>query len=123
MMLSGRTSLMRGFSDRVFRGSSSPAKAHGFAATTVLIAFLLRYFLMGVLDDRAIYILFVPPVLLAAAIGGIGPGILAVIASIGSAAYLRSLTPGGVQIPELVVFTTVGVAISFLGEMLLRAQH
>ncbi len=64
-----------------------------------------------------------PPVLLAAAIGGIGPGILAVIASIGSAAYLRSLTPGGVQIPELVVFTTVGVAISFLGEMLRRAQH
>ncbi len=49
MMLSGRTSLMRGISDRVFRGSSSPAKAHGFAATTVLIAFLLRYFLMGVL--------------------------------------------------------------------------
>lgn len=122
-MLTGRAGFMRTISDCVLHRNSSPVKAYGFAATAVLIAFVLRYFLMGVLDDRAIYILFVPPVLLAAAIGGIGPGILAVIASIGSAAYLRSLTPGGVQIPELVVFTTVGVAISFLGEMLRRAQH
>ncbi|NRQ17524.1 Sensor protein FixL [Ensifer sesbaniae] len=123
MMLTGRNGLMRTISDCVLRRTSSPAEAYGFAATTVLIAFVLRYFLMGVLDDRAIYILFVPPVLLAAAIGGIGPGMLAVIASIGSAVYLRSLTPGGVQIPELVVFTAVGVAISFLGELLRRAQH
>ncbi|OWZ88997.1 hypothetical protein B9J07_35205, partial [Sinorhizobium sp. LM21] len=80
-MLTGRAGFMRTISDCVLHRNSSPVKAYGFAATAVLIAFVLRYFLMGVLDDRAIYILFVPPVLLAAAIGGIGPGILAVIAS------------------------------------------
>ncbi|KSV60754.1 hypothetical protein N183_37680 [Sinorhizobium sp. Sb3] len=123
MMPTGNPGFTRTISNFVLRCNWPASQGYGFAATAVLIAFLLRYFLMGVLDDRAIYILFVPPVLLAAVIGGIGPGMLAVIASIGSAAYLRSLTPGGIQIPELVVFTAVGVAISFLGESLRRAQH
>jgi two-component system sensor kinase FixL len=73
---------------------------------------------MGVLDDRAIYILFVPPILAASFVGGLGPGALAVALSILSAAYLRSLTSGGVQIPELIVFVAVGVAIAVLGEAL-----
>lgn len=101
----------------------SPLHGYAFAATAVLLAFLLRYFLMGVLDDRAIYILFIPPILLAAVTGGIGPGSLAVLLSICSASYLWSLTPGSVRIPELAVFIAVGVAIAYMGEMLHRSRR
>jgi two-component system sensor kinase FixL len=110
--------LTQSVSDFVLRRKWPIAQGYAFAASIVLVAFVLRYFLMGVLDDRAIYILFVPPVLLAAVTGGIGPGSLAVILSMCSAAYLRFLTPGGVQMPEMAVFVVVGIAIALLGEML-----
>ncbi|NKN39017.1 PAS domain S-box protein [Agrobacterium sp. a22-2] len=99
-----------------------PTHGYAFAVSAVLIAFLLRYFLMGVLDDRAIYILFVPSILLAALTGGFGPGSLAVVLSIFSAIYLRSLTPGGVQVPELLVFLFVGVSIAAMGELLRESR-
>ena len=105
-------------SNYVMRRSWSPVQSYAFAASSVLIAVILRYFLMGVLDDRAIYILFVPPILVASLTGGIGPGALAVVLSICSAAYLRSLTPGGIQTPELFVFATVGVGIAVMAESL-----
>jgi two-component system sensor kinase FixL len=109
--------------DFVLRRRWPPAQGYTFAVSAVILAFVLRYFLMGVLDDRAIYILFVPPVLLAAVTGGIGPGALAVVLSICSAAYLRSLTSGGVQVPEMAVFIAVGISIACLGEMLHRSRR
>ena len=95
---------------------------YAFAVSAVLLALLLRYFLMGVLDDRAIYIMFVPSILLAALTGGLGPGITAVALSVLSAAYLRSLTNGGVQVPELTVFLLVGIAIAVMAELLHAAR-
>ncbi|MCP2137838.1 two-component system sensor kinase FixL [Rhizobium sp. SLBN-94] len=93
------------------------------AASAVFLMFILRYFLMGILDDRAIYILFVPPILLAVVTGGFGPGLLALFLASCSASYLRSLTPGGIQIPELVVFGAVGMAIAYMGGSLRHLQH
>lgn len=123
MTANGESEVARTLSEFVLRRKWPPAQGYAFAASAVLLAFLLRYFLMGVLDDRAIYILFVPPVLLAAVTGGIGPGTLAVVLSICSAAYLRSLTPGGIQVPEMVVFVAVGVAIACMGELLHRSRR
>jgi two-component system sensor kinase FixL len=123
MMSSGRNGIARALSDFVLHRNWPPGHGYAFATSAVLIAFLLRYFLMGVLDDRAIYILFVPPILLAAMTGGAGPGMLAVVLSICSAVYLRSLTPGGVQVPELLVFLFVGVAIAAMGELLREARR
>lgn len=114
--------VIRSISDLVLRRRWPPAHGYAFAVSAVFVAFLLRYFLMGALDDRAIYIIFVPPVLLAAVAGGIGPGAVAVLLSMGSAAYLRSLTPGGVQVPELVVFIAVCIAIALMGEVLHRSR-
>lgn len=84
----------------------------------VALTFLLRYALAGVLDDRAVYLLFVPPVLLAALSGGWGPGTLALFLSLLSASYLRSITPGGIRIAEMMVFAVVGAAITVMGELL-----
>lgn len=122
MMSSSESGIARASSDFVLRKSWLPIHAYIFAVSTVLLAFVLRYFLMGLLDDRAIYILFVPPILLAAVTGGCGPGSLAVVLSVSSAVYLRSMTPGGVQVPELLVFVLVSVAIVVMGELLRAGQ-
>lgn len=122
MMSSDRNGIARALSDFVLRRTLPPGYGYAFAASAVLIAFLLRYFLMGVLDDRAIYILFVPPILLAAMTGGLGPGMLAVVLSICSAVYLRSLTLGGIKVPELIVFFLVGVVTVAMGELLRVAR-
>jgi two-component system sensor kinase FixL len=122
MMSSSESGIARALSDFVLRKSWLPIHGYVFAVSTVLLAFVLRYFLMGMLDDRAIYILFVPPVLLAAVIGGFGPGSMAAALSACSAVYLRSMTPGGVQVPELLVFILVSVAIVVMGELLRTGQ-
>jgi two-component system sensor kinase FixL len=114
---------VQALSDFVQCRSWPRGQGYAFAASAVLIALLLRYFLMGVLDDRAIYILFVPPILLASVTGGIGPGTLAVVLSICSVAYLRSLTPGGIQAPEMFVFVVVGIAIAVMAESLHVARR
>jgi two-component system sensor kinase FixL len=118
MMSIGDNGIVRVLSDFILHRDWPPIHGYTFAASAVLIAFVLRYFLMGVLDDRAIYIIFVPPILLASLTGGLGSGTLAVVLSICSAFYLRSLTPGGVQVPELLVFVFVGVAIAAMAELL-----
>lgn len=78
---------------------------------------------MDLLDAPAIYILFVPPILLAAITGGLRLGLLAFFLAFCSASYLRSLTPGGAQVPELMVFGAVGIAIAYLGGSLKRLRH
>jgi two-component system sensor kinase FixL len=115
--------LARSFSDSLLRLSLPNWYGYVVAVSAVLLAFLLRYYLIGVLDDRAIYILFVPTILVASFVGGAGPGVVAVALSILSAIYLRSLTPGGVQVPELVVFVAVGIAIAVMAELLRGASR
>lgn len=118
MTSSGESGLVRALSDFVLRRKWSHGQGYAFAACIVALTFLLRYVLMGVLDDRAVYLLFVPSILLAAVTSGLGPGALAVVLSILAAAYLRSLTPGGIQIAETIVFVAVGIAIVVMGELL-----
>lgn len=118
MTSSGESGLVRPLSDFVLRRKWSRSQGYLFAVSLVLLTFLLRYALMGILDDRAVYLLFVPAVLLASVVGGVGPGSLAVLLAILSAAYLRSLTPGGIQPAEMVVFVAVGIAIVVMGELL-----
>jgi hypothetical protein len=79
MMSNGKNGFAWTLSALILNRKWPPAHGYAFAVSVVLIAFLLRYFLIGVLDDRAIYIFFVPPILLASLIGGFGPGALTVV--------------------------------------------
>src|SRR5690606_41525908 len=47
------------------------------AAAAVAVAFAIRFPLQGTLGNTALFILFVPAILIAAILGGIGPGLLA----------------------------------------------
>jgi two-component system sensor kinase FixL len=108
--------------DIVFSPHYKGSAGYLLAAAAVVTAFLLRLLLQGVLEDRAIFVLFVPAVLIASIAGGLGPGIAAMALSLPGVLYLRGLRiePSGNSL-ELVVFVVVSGTVIVLGELLHRA--
>ena len=88
------------------------ARSHYWtAAGAVGLLLLLRSGLHPWLEDRAAFVIFIPAVLLAAGLGGLGPGLLATALSLIFGTLLVSsgklANPG---ILEVIVFAGVGVA-------------
>jgi Domain of unknown function (DUF4118) len=52
---------------------------YGIAPAAVVVALAARALLGSILQDQAPYLFFVPAILVAAGIGGFGPGVLATI--------------------------------------------
>jgi two-component system, LuxR family, sensor kinase FixL len=122
------TRLEEGRVDRFLRALRDPATAtrtHYWAAVAaVLLLLTLRWGLQPWLQDRASFIIFVPAVLLAAALGGLGPGLLATGLSV-TLGVLLILSTGRLTHPELleaIVFAVVGGGISWFGEQLRRTR-
>lgn len=91
------------------------------AAAAVAVAFLIRLPLHGFLGSAAVFILFVPAILVAAIAGGVGPGLFAFILSLGSAfSLVRADHTFWLQVT---VFTVVSVVIAWMGEMLHQARR
>ena len=93
------------------------------AAASVGVLFMLRWGLHPWLEDRASFIIFIPAVLLAAGLGGLGPGLLATALS----CILGLVLVGNGKLTnpallEAIVFAVVGCGISWLGEQLCRAR-
>lgn len=91
------------------------------AAIAVAIVFSIRLSLHSVLGDTAIFVVFIPGILLPAIAGGIGPGLLALALSLVGAIYI-----GGWDVAaglQGVVFATVGLVIAWMGEMLHHARR
>ncbi|MBS3649941.1 PAS domain S-box protein [Pseudaminobacter sp. 19-2017] len=108
--------------DIVFSPHYKGSAGYLLAAAAVVTAFLLRLLLHGVLGDHAIFVLFVPAVLIASISGGLGPGIAAMTLALPGVLYLRGLrieTSGNWL--ELVVFLVVSGTVIVLGELLHRA--
>src|SRR5215467_6131149 len=59
----------------LFRGHA--AWRYGLAPAAVAVAFAVRLALLPILQEEALYLFFVPAVLFAAGVGGLGPGLLA----------------------------------------------
>lgn len=94
------------------------------AVLAVIVAFGIRFALQDLLEDRVIFILFVPAILAASIAGGIGPGLVSVILSFPATFYLiRSLPEHSGSAVELTVFGLTGVAIAAMGEMLHHARR
>ncbi len=86
------------------------------------LAFLARLALTPILGDASPYLLFVPAVLAAAGLGGLGPGLLATGLSVVLGFFVSTMAPS-VSVPEIVdaaLFTMIGAGIAWSGEQLQR---
>ena len=102
---------------------------YAVALLATLVELFLRWHLMPVLGDRALYSTFFPSVLIAAYFGGFWPGLLVTILCAGIANYflIEPLFTLGVKgtgdAVGLVLFAITGTFISGLYESLHRAQR
>ena len=98
---------------------------YGIAVLATAIAGGIRFALDAILSGQASHIFFVPAILVASALGGWGPGILATILGLFLGVYFvaesRSVLPG--DIITAFAFAGVGVGSSWRGELLRRSRH
>lgn len=87
----------------------------------VFAVFALQLALSDIMNEVAICVPFLPVVLVAAILGGLGPGALALVLSLASIAYVAGATPAAwLQLPVLGI---IGLAIVWMGETLHHARR
>lgn len=94
--------------------------AAGLGAVAVVV--LLRFALLSDLHERALFLLFVPAVLLAAAFGGWAPAALAAVSSLGVITVLAggALLDDPTNLVSAVAFAVLALGIAVVGELLHR---
>ena len=97
---------------------------YGVAPSTVALALAVRALLTPVLHDDAIFFYFIPPVLISAGIGGLGPGLVATALSVTAALFLvaGASTYSNLILVNGVAFTIIGIGVSWGGELLHRSR-
>lgn len=98
------------------------AEVYLFVVASVLISFMVRLALHGLLTNRATFIFFIPAILASAIIGGIRASLFAVTLSVFSWYVIKQFTISGTDLVELAIVATVGVAIALIGEVLHSAR-
>jgi len=92
-------------------------------AAGVAVLLVLAWALHPWLGDRGAFLIFIPAVLCAAALGGLGPGLLATLLSLVFGLLLaggsRSAYP---EMLEALIFAVVGAGIAWFGEQLRRTR-
>ena len=96
------------------------------APLAVVLAFALRALLVPVLHDSGSFIYFVPAVLIAAGIGGIGPGLFATGLSMLAITGLFEIGAG--ELPRaalfnMLAFAVIGIGVSWGGELMRRGRR
>lgn len=109
------------FLQAIFSRRFEGAAGYGLALGAVATVFGVRWFLQGVLDNTAAFIVFVPVILVAAIAGGMGPGLLALSLSLAAAIYIAG--PNAAADVQTAIFALVGLAITWMGEMLHHARR
>jgi two-component system sensor kinase FixL len=112
----------KGLSSTLERGW---ALRYGVAPCSVALALAVRALLTPVLHDDAVFYYFTPPVLISAAIGGLGPGLLATALGIAAASLVVTEFA---EFPKMifingVAFAAIGIAVSWGGELLHRSRQ
>lgn len=103
-------------------GRTRPLYGIVIALVAVLGVFALRYALHDVFDDRAVFMLFMPAIVLAAMFGGLLPGVVAIVMAVTMANVLQKVVSiDSVSSIDLVAFTVAGTSIALLGEGFLRS--
>ena len=100
------------------------ALRYGIAAGAVALAAGVRWGLTPILSDESPYLFFVPAVLAAAGIGGLGPGLAATAASflLGGLILWSHHPLAGGDLVNAVAFGAIGAGIAWIGESLRRTR-
>jgi two-component system, LuxR family, sensor kinase FixL len=98
------------------------AFAYGLGVIVVIAAFLLRLLLSPVLGDQAPFLFATAAILVAAAFGGLGPGLLAT--ALGAALGLYFVPDlDRSQVANVTIFLIIGLGTSAFGEWLHRVRR
>jgi two-component system sensor kinase FixL len=103
--------------------AGSFARHYGFASVAVVIALAARFALQPVLQDEASFLFFVPAVLVAAGLGGLGPGLFATALGIVLGGFFASsgfTNFGEAEWVSAAVFGALGIGMAWGGEQLQR---
>jgi two-component system, LuxR family, sensor kinase FixL len=102
------------------------------SSALVVVIFVLQSLFAPTLGNQALFLFLVPPVLIAGAFGGIGPGLLAMALSLGLHFYgtdaLSNLTDPAsplfaAEASRAVTFVALGAGIAWFGERLKRTRR
>ena len=106
-------------------GYASTLRGYGVALAAAAAALLVRLLLAPYLHDRALFILYVPVILIAAGLGGRGPALLATGLCLGiSAIFLgASLYERPANLIEAVGFVVLGPIVALIGERLRKSAR
>jgi two-component system sensor kinase FixL len=110
-------------SDRLLSSFRRPTVlGYELAVAAVLVAFAASRIFVASIDQSASILFFLAAVLVAATVGGIGPGLLAMALGAGLALrFLLDFDHAGVA--NLIGFLLIGTAIAARGEWLRRIRH
>jgi two-component system, LuxR family, sensor kinase FixL len=109
-------------------GFSGPVRKplihYGVALLAVAVAWLADRELLSIVGIEAPYLFFIPAVLVAAGIGGLGPGLLATALSTGVVlfAFKPHTAYWSAEIIDDVIFALIGGGIAWIGEQLQRSR-
>ncbi len=107
------------------RGSLSAPTCYTIAVVAVVLATLARRLLEVLLDNRPLFVIFVPAVLAASVVGGFGPGVAATLLSVVAGSlflqYADLASLGGAV--NIGVFSLVGLGIAWFGGRLHRSRR
>lgn len=97
---------------------------YALAVAAVAIAFALRLLLEAQVANAPVFLLFMPAVLVSALLAGLGPGILAIVLSIGISLLFVGDDIGKSEfLSQYAVFSLISLAIAGMGELMHRAQR
>jgi len=98
---------------------------YGIAPSLVAVALAIRALLAPVLPHDAVFVYFLPPVLVSAGLGGLGPGLLATVLSI-VAAFAVLHEPSDLTRSTLIngiAFVLIAIGVAWGGELLHRSRR
>jgi two-component system, LuxR family, sensor kinase FixL len=95
------------------------------AIAAVAVAFAIRVALDSVLEEQALFLFFVPAVLIASVVGGFGPGFAATAISyfLGLSLFDQIWPPTTAVHLNAITFAVIGVGIAMMGEFLHRNRR
>lgn len=99
-------------------------RTYGVAIAGIGITFALRLALDPLVSGRPLMVLYLPAVLISAALGGLGPGLVATTLAAACGAFVfvsADATLAGIL--EIAAFSLIGIGVAFCGQLLQRRRH